>query len=495
VKIKLLSILLLCCLTVVGFAQSLSGEYKNDGRSTGSYYTNIKWDVSYNFEEKNGNFYIKFFNPKISVPNYSRYHDEFKKEYSLADLGLSQWPNARQLPFAMSVKANVSDGYNNYEVTASCNADFTCGDNYIVSKANVKNVTLQNFRVTGVTYFRANLGGEPSVDNILKNKRQSANATSNSNTLATSSTSTMSNGVATSSDANRATNSVSNPTSSTQQTQSSGGRTTAQNSNANQPWTRTQVDEYLERGAASRRAQEQVIQQKTAVVTNVIDAVGNYFADKAEQKRLASERALYAEIAADDAKIARQRAENDQKKQFRTNRTALVNSFNGGKVPLSSQKVEVDELYYFCFSFDHAAIDSPNMTMYVSNVFPITRYSDGTWPFTTTLLDNIARANNGAKVELSGFYTSQENAEQKRQEFIQGINDLSLKQETLTYKGNTSNKVVSTNNKEESKYGKTINLEASKKVQNQLPKEIKPSTKGEKESNTGGKYGKTIKID
>ena len=57
------------------------------------------------------------------------------------------------------------------------------------------------------------------------------------------------------------------------------------------------------------------------------------------------------------------------------------------------------------------------------------------------------------------------------------------------------NKVVSTNNKEESKYGKTINLEASKKVQNQLPKEIKPSTKGEKESNTGGKYGKTIKID
>ena len=153
-------------------AQTLSGEYRNDGKSTGSYYTRINWSVSYKFEERNGNFYIKFYSPKISVPSYALYHDEFKKEYSLAELGLGSWPHARQLPFAMTVKANVSDGYNNYEVSASCNADFTCGDNYIVSKAKVKNVTLQNFKVTNTTYFRANLGGEPAVDEMLKVKRK-----------------------------------------------------------------------------------------------------------------------------------------------------------------------------------------------------------------------------------------------------------------------------------------------------------------------------------
>jgi TPR repeat protein len=191
---KLITIYLLIAfgITLTSYSQTLSGEYNNDGSSTPSYYTRIKWEVSYSFIEKNGLFYMKFYNPKIKVPNYALYHDEFGKEYSLSDLNLGVWPAARQLPFAMSVKVNISDGFNNYESTSSCNSNFTCNENYIADKANLKNVAIGNFRVTGVTYFHANLGGEPAVDAILKNKRQSGNksATTSSNTTTTPSTST-----------------------------------------------------------------------------------------------------------------------------------------------------------------------------------------------------------------------------------------------------------------------------------------------------------------
>ena len=191
-KLFTIYLLIACCITLTGFSQTLSGEYSNDGSSTPSYYTKIKWEVSYTFIEKNGLFYIKFYNPKIKVPNYALYHDEFGKEYSLADLNLGVWPAARQLPFVMGVTVNISDGYNNYESTSSCNSDFTCNENYIAAKANLKNVGIGNFRVTSVSYFHANLGGEPAVDAILKNKRQSGNKSTNasSNTTASSSTST-----------------------------------------------------------------------------------------------------------------------------------------------------------------------------------------------------------------------------------------------------------------------------------------------------------------
>lgn len=191
-KLFTIYLLIACSITLTGFSQTLSGEYSNDGSSTPSYYTKIKWEVSYTFIEKNGLFYIKFYNPKIKVPNYALYHDEFGKEYSLADLNLEIWPTARQLPFAMGVKVNISDGFNNYESTANCNSNFTCDENYIADKANLKNVGIGNFRVTSVSYFHANLGGEPGVDAILKNKRQSGNKSTvtSSNTTTSSSTST-----------------------------------------------------------------------------------------------------------------------------------------------------------------------------------------------------------------------------------------------------------------------------------------------------------------
>lgn len=301
---KIILLVLLFGNIISCFAQTLSGLYRNDGKSTGSYYTKINWSVSYRFEERNGNFYIKFYSPKISVPNYALYHDEFNKEYSLSDIGLPAWPKERQLPFAMSVKINVSDGYTNYDIASSCDADFTCEESYIVSKANVKNANMGNLRVTSVTYFRANLGGEPAVDEILKNRRKLAGRTAQNKSANSSS------------DNETSSSNASSEKSSAESTSSSSGVTIYNNI------------------FAAENARKNNEQQ---AVTNVVTEIFNLFKPSPEEERRRS--------AAIDAAYERSEGEREL---LRKNKRE---SFNTIYLPLKEQAIKGDEqsqmLYYF----------------------------------------------------------------------------------------------------------------------------------------------------
>lgn len=169
----LLSLLSLVIFISMLNAQTLSGVYKNSGLSTGSYYTDVKWQVSYTFEEDERLVYIRFFNPKISVPNYSKYNF-YGEIYSLSDIGLSSWPQSNQLPYAMQVAVTVTDGYNNYDVSGFCDANGTCDRTYIIDKVNVKNYSLSHFNVpSGYNSFHANLGGEGETEDLIKSKKES----------------------------------------------------------------------------------------------------------------------------------------------------------------------------------------------------------------------------------------------------------------------------------------------------------------------------------
>ena len=198
---KRLFVLLLSITCSIVKTQTLSGVYKNSGSSTGSYYTDVKWQVSYSFEEDNGSVYLKFYNPKISVPNYSKYNF-YGDIYSLGDIGLSSWPQSNQLPYAMQVKVNVTDGNKNYDIFGSCDADGTCERTFIASKTNIKNYRIGNMNVpSGASSFHANLGGEPKTEDLLKNlvNKQSQNRTSSSREVEQSSSSETISDVATSS--------------------------------------------------------------------------------------------------------------------------------------------------------------------------------------------------------------------------------------------------------------------------------------------------------
>jgi len=168
---KLLPFLFLVFFGVSVYAQTLSGIYKNDGHATGSYYTVVNWQISYGFEEDGGSVYIKFYNPKITVPTYSKYNF-YGQIYSLSDISLSSWPQQNQLPYAMQVSVNVSDGYKNYDVASSCNGDGSCSRVFIASKNNIKNYSIGNMKIpSGASGFHINLGGEPKTEELLKNKK------------------------------------------------------------------------------------------------------------------------------------------------------------------------------------------------------------------------------------------------------------------------------------------------------------------------------------
>lgn len=439
---------MLCGISAESFAQTLSGEYRNDGKSTGSYYTRVKWQVSYTFIEKNNLFYIKFYNPRITVPNYSLYHDEFNKEYSVADLKLASWPNARQLPFAMSVKANVSDGNNNYEVTASCNADFTCGDTYIASKADLKNVTTRNFSVTATTYFRANLGGEPAVDEILKSKRQSTGKMAKNN-----STNPSQDPMSTTS----ATTSVANVQEAQQNFESKLNDAIAFGQKLESSFysmqevdkNRKELNELssLEGKFNSVEEIEMTFQKKfnqiAATLDKTVESENTAMMNNAStMNHLLGGNELMGQGIGLAAGLLNQIGAGERKREYEERlrkqkeeqisrlkamkasqvvevRKALLETFRDGGLPVSSKSIDNKVVYVFSYSTNRYSFIRDKPKLLVTNVFPIIRNKNGTWPFKNTLIKDLRNHFNNDDVPvILGFFTSENDANSLRDSFL-----------------------------------------------------------------------------
>lgn len=100
-----------------------------------------------------------------------------------------------------------------------------------------------------------------------------------------------------------------------------------------------------------------------------------------------------------------------QEKQLLTNiRVDLFGKFKEGALPLSSSTLKADVIYYFAYAYNPAQLGLKQAQLYISNVFPISRYSDGTWPFKTSITNDIARLTSLDEV-LHGYYTSQQEAQ------------------------------------------------------------------------------------
>ncbi len=90
-------------------------------------------------------------------------------------------------------------------------------------------------------------------------------------------------------------------------------------------------------------------------------------------------------------------------------RTDLFARFKEGALPLSSTKLASATIYYFVYAYDASQLSAKNPAMFVSNVFPVGRYSDGTWPFKTTIMNDITKLTPYAEV-LHGYYPSADEA-------------------------------------------------------------------------------------
>lgn len=161
-------------------AQTLGGSCYDDGQGTSSWFTQVDLNVTFSFYAKNNSVYIKCSNLKMNVPSNTTYN-AYGQTYTKSDLGISQWPQ-NQKPWSMTI--NVSGSYNggNFNKSISCNFNFTC-DEFHIEGIQADKVNLSSFRITSISNFTYNQGGDPQLEEIIKQKnKQKSQTTSSSNT-------------------------------------------------------------------------------------------------------------------------------------------------------------------------------------------------------------------------------------------------------------------------------------------------------------------------
>lgn len=150
--------------------------------------------------------------------------------------------------------------------------------------------------------------------------------------------------------------------------------------------------------------------------------------EEAEERRAEERRrkeAAAAEIAA-------------KKRQLVAARKDLIAKYPDGKTPLSSQTKGATEVYFFVYSYQASTIENNNPVIYISNVFSVAKYADGTWPFKASLMENIVKTNKGLNLTLSGFYLSKSVADQNQQYFVNQAKSYGFTINNINYAGKKS---------------------------------------------------------
>ena len=176
-------------------------------------------------------------------------------------------------------------------------------------------------------------------------------------------------------------------------------------------------------------------------IGEVVYAAGSLINDLSEEKRKREAR----------EKLARQR--DNLRQEMEKKRTAmlaemaakrkaliidfrkgLLTEFSDGGLPLSSYIIKQNVLYFFSYHIEESAIQNDSPRIYLSNVFPVGRYADGSWPFKNTLVSELSQKASG-KAVLMGYYGTEEMASQNRNAFISMAGKCEFKLQNIRYKG------------------------------------------------------------
>ena len=122
-------------------------------------------------------------------------------------------------------------------------------------------------------------------------------------------------------------------------------------------------------------------------------------------------------------------------------RKKVFSGFPEGGVPLSSDDIPVDSLYFFSYTANQAEINQKNPAITVSNIFPVYRQGSGGWPFTFAIkreLQSIQPGNN----TLIGFYTKRDDAEKVRASLLKLAKTGNFSIRNMTYNGPSEKPVI-----------------------------------------------------
>jgi hypothetical protein len=180
-----------------------------------------------------------------------------------------------------------------------------------------------------------------------------------------------------------------------------------------------------------RDANTEAIGQVGVGIINMInDAQVENEKREAQQQLQQQKRDALAEMERQKAQIER------QKIAMRLEiRKSLFAQFREGGVPLSSTKTPSNELYFFSYIFDKTTIENGSPKILLSNVFPVGKYGDGTWPFKNALLNEINKVKQSGTTTLVGYYGTKEMAEGMHASFIRLASKSQMVTESFNYKG------------------------------------------------------------
>lgn len=171
-------------------------------------------------------------------------------------------------------------------------------------------------------------------------------------------------------------------------------------------------------------AKGQAVGQLAAGIGSLINE-----ASAAREARLAKE-ALEAQKKAEIAKI------EERQKQARIDiRNKLFSQFPDGGLPLSSHRIMNDEVYLFSYVFDKSEIAKEKPVLYLTDIFPIAKYGDGTWPFKNAVVGDISKLAAAGPVTIMGYYTTNEMTVQMRNSFKSLSEKSGIIVKDITYKG------------------------------------------------------------
>jgi len=148
-------------------------------------------------------------------------------------------------------------------------------------------------------------------------------------------------------------------------------------------------------------------------------------ADKA-RKELAEERKQQAEAI---AKAKKERDEAEQKLRAEAERLRkegiinlrqqLAKTFIDGGTPLHKHNIIQPEVYLFAYSSSKSDWNTANSaSILVSNIIPIYKMSDDTYPYKNAVLKTLSPLGNATDITLIGFFTDKTEVEKIRTNFI-----------------------------------------------------------------------------
>lgn len=175
--------------------------------------------------------------------------------------------------------------------------------------------------------------------------------------------------------------------------------------------------------ASSNSASEQAVVSAVGILGSVAISISSANEERKAREDLAAQRAAAETEIKERQRVALVNIRNEISKMFPE-----------GGMPLSTHKIDAPLIYVFAYSTDEKNWEKDQeIPLTVSNVIPVYRYSDGTYPYTS----NVKRTfeNGGVnKPILIGYFTDRTEAEKYRNSLVDvapnaklAVNDIEIK--------------------------------------------------------------------